>query len=411
MNRELDSDGKKTGPPRATGGRTDAVPDNQNQEKSDLAYWLAIHRAPGVGPATFQELLQHFDSPQSVMDAHPGDLAECGLHNKTLKYLKEPDWKGVEQDLAWLEQPDNHILTLNDIDYPPLLREIATAPPTLFVHGQLEALNSMQIAMVGSRNPSSSGRQTSENFARHLARSGFTITSGLALGVDAASHEGALTAGGISIAVTGTGLDRVYPARHRDLAHRIAEQGALISEFPIGTAPLPSHFPRRNRIISGLSLGTLVVEAAQKSGSLITAQHALEQGREVFAIPGSIHNPMAKGCHQLIRQGAKLVETADDILSELMPMASANLAFASQNIENRHNEGQNHTIFNAKPELDPEYQQLINSMGYDEVAVDELVNRCQLTPESVSSMLLIMELQGYVTSGPGGLYSLVHKPN
>lgn len=385
-----------------------------NKERSDLAYWLAIHRAPGVGPATFQELLQRFDSPQNILDAKPTDLAECGLHNKTLKYLKEPDWKGVEQDMTWLEQPDNHILTLNDSDYPPLLREIAAAPPALFVHGQLEALSSMQIAMVGSRNPSSSGRQTSENFARHLASSGFTITSGLALGVDAASHEGALTADGISIAVTGTGLDRVYPARHRDLAHRIAEQGALISEFPIGTAPLPSHFPRRNRIISGLSLGTLVVEAAQKSGSLITAQHALEHGREVFAIPGSIHNPMARGCHQLIRQGAKLVETADDILSELMPMASANLAFTSQNIANHHNEAQNHATsdaINAKPELDPEYQQLIDSMGHDEVAVDELVNRCQLTPESVSSMLLIMELQGYVTSGPGGLYSLVHKPN
>ncbi|MCK4950987.1 MAG: DNA-processing protein DprA [Gammaproteobacteria bacterium] len=416
MNKELDCEAKKASPPPANQATDQAVeqihqarhshttidPINHDQENPDLACWLAIHRAPGIGPATFQKLLQRFNSAQGVLDAPPAELAECGLRNKALKYLKEPDWKGVEQDLAWLKQPDNHILTLKDADYPPLLREITTAPPVLFVHGQLEALNSMQIAMVGSRNPSSSGRQTSGNFARHLASSGFTITSGLALGIDAASHEGALAVGGISIAVTGTGLDRVYPARHRDLAYRIAEQGALVSEFPIGTAPLPAHFPRRNRIISGLSLGTLVVEAAQKSGSLITAQHALEQGREVFAIPGSIHNPMARGCHQLIRQGAKLVETADDILSELAPMVSVNLAMTSQTIEMSGS-------MNEKQDLDPEYQQLINSMGYDEVAVDELVNRCQLTPESVSSMLLIMELQGYVTSGPGGLYSLVHK--
>lgn len=377
--------------------------------KPDIAWWLALHRAPGVGPGTFRTLLQYFDSPKSIFETAPSDLSECGLREATRQYLKQPDWKAVNRDLAWLEEPDNYILTFADADYPSFLHEITSAPPVLFVHGHPETLNTTQIAMVGSRNPSATGRQTAKDFASHLAKSGFTITSGLALGVDAASHEGALSAGGISIAVTGTGLDRVYPAKHRELAHKIAENGALVSEFPPGTAPLPSHFPRRNRVISGLSLGTLVVEAAQSSGSLITAQHAVEQGREVFAIPGSIHNPMARGCHQLIRQGAKLVETADDILSELASLVSVKEAAGTS-------QGKLHQPLAAtekRPEhseLDPEYQQLINNIGFDGVVVDELVDRCQLTPESVSSMLLIMELQGYVTSGPGGLYSLVHNP-
>ncbi len=219
-----------------------------------------------------------------------------------------------------LEGDNRHLITLHDARYPTLLREIDDAPPMLFIQGDPTILNLPQIAIVGSRNPSASGRQTATDFAHFLASAGLAITSGLADGIDGAAHQGALETKNSTLAVTGTGLDRVYPAKHRELAHRIAEQGALISELPPGTPPIPANFPRRNRIISGLSLGTLVVEAAQKSGSLITARLATEQGREVFAIPGSIHNPLARGCHALIRQGAKLVETAGDILEELAPL-------------------------------------------------------------------------------------------
>ena len=213
--------------------------------------------------------------------------------------------------MEWLSQPGNHVVHFQDAAYPALLKQIADPPPLLFVRGDRDYLAQPQLAIVGSRNPTHTGRALAREFAAHLASFGLTITSGLASGIDGAAHQGAIEAGGTTLAVTGTGLDRVYPARHRDLAHRVAENGALVTEFPPGTAPLAANFPRRNRLISGLSLGTLVVEAALRSGSLITARSALEQGREVFAIPGSIHNPLARGCHALIRDGAKLVESGE----------------------------------------------------------------------------------------------------
>jgi DNA processing protein len=253
----------------------------------------------------------------------------------------------------------------------------------------------MQLAMVGSRNPTPGGVRTASDFARHLAHAGLVITSGLALGIDAAGHAGALAAGQPTIAVMGTGLDRVYPGSHRELAHRIAAQGALVSELPIGAQPRPENFPRRNRIISGLSLGTLVVEAAQRSGSLISARCAAEQGREVFAIPGSIHNPLARGCHALIRQGAKLVETAEDVVNELGALA---LAGTLQEVASP-------TPTDAAPRLDPEYAKLLDSIGFDPLPVDVLVATCGLTPAEVSSMLLQLELRGFVASSPGGLYN------
>jgi DNA processing protein len=299
---------------------------------------------------------------------------------------------------SWLAAPGNHLLRLDDPRYPDLLRQIPDPPPVLYVRGDPAALGNLQLAIVGSRNPTRGGLENARAFAAHLAGAGLTITSGLALGIDAAAHEGALAAGGTTIAVTGTGLDRVYPARHRELAHRIAGQGALVSEFPPGTPPRPAHFPQRNRIISGLSLGTLVVEAARRSGSLVTARHALEQGREVFAIPGSIHNPLARGCHALIRQGAKLVETADDILEELGALAVAVTADA--------------TAPDAPAgagELDPEYRRLLDALGHDPLPIDELVARSGLTAESVSSMLLILELQGYVAPEAGGRYARIDK--
>jgi DNA processing protein len=286
-------------------------------------------------------------------------------------------------------------LRLTDAAYPVRLRQIANPPPLLFVQGDLASLNDPQLAIVGSRNPTTHGEQIAFDFSKSLARSGLIITSGLALGIDAAAHRGALAAGGITIAVAATGLDRIYPARNQELAWRIIEQGAIVSEFPVGTPILAQNFPQRNRIISGLCLGTLVVEARARSGSLMTARYALEQGREVFAVPGAINNPLVRGCHALIREGATLVECLDNILTELGPLlvrACPAVATASETASG-----------NAL--LDEEYRRLLDCLGVDEpTAVDTLVGRTGLTAHSVSSMLLLLEMQGYVSSLPGGLY-------
>lgn len=356
---------------------------------------MALLRAPGIGPARFVKLVSNFGSPGAVFAAHRRDWEAVGLVGPTLDYLGAPDWEQVERDMAWLADSHNHMLCLGEPPYPPLLRQIPAPPPILFVRGNPDCLSAHQIAIVGTRNPTVAGRENALQFAAHLANAGLVITSGLALGIDAEAHRGALLQQGCTIAVMGTGLDRIYPARHRELAHEICEQsGALVSELPPGTNALPEHFPRRNRIISGLSLGALIIEASLRSGSLITARLAAEQGREVFAIPGSIHNPMAKGCHRLIRQGAKLVENATDILEELTPLAAVAVDSLPEKKE---------TIV-SEPELDEEYQQLLKNLGQEPVSIDLLVERCGLTPEAVSSMLLILELQGVVASVPGGLY-------
>ncbi len=351
-------------------------------------------RAPGIGPARFARLLDHFGSAAAAFAAGRAEWVGLELPTPALEYLSAPDWRGVEQDLAWLEQADSHLLALDDRRYPPLLRQIPYPPPLLFVRGDPGCLRAPQLAIVGTRNPTPLGRETAHRFAAFLTGAGMVITSGLALGIDAAAHQGALAGGGRTIAVMGTSLDRVYPAKHRDLAHAIAEQGALVSEFPIGTSPAAGNFPQRNRLISGLALGVLVVEAAAQSGSLITARQAVEQGREVFAIPGSIHNPLAKGCHALIRQGAKLVETAADILEELGSLAAAGAETSTFPME----------ASPAVSPLDDDYRQLLAAIGDEPVGVDSLVERCGLTAEVVSSMLLILELEGYVAAVPGGLY-------
>jgi len=365
---------------------------------TDIGYWLALQRAPGIGPAGFLALLEQFESPRAVFESGAGALRASGLlDTPALDYVQNPDWDAVERDLTWLARPGNAVLTLADATYPTLLREISDPPPLLFVHGDASCLAKPQLAIVGSRNPTPTGRETAYAFARHLTGAGLIITSGLALGIDAAGHRGALAGGGHTLAVLGCGLDRIYPAHHRELAQEIAAHGALISEFLPGTAPLPQHFPRRNRIISGLSLGTLVVEAALRSGSLITARCAVEQGREVFAIPGSIHNPLARGCHALLRQGAKLVETAQDILEELGPLAVA--ATAPSEAPQAHDG------------LDGQYKKMLESLGFEPTSVDTLVDRTGLTAEAVSSMLLILELQGHVASAAGGLYSRASREN
>jgi DNA processing protein len=281
-----------------------------------------------------------------------------------------------------------------------LLAEVSDAPLGLFVRGNVDALSLPQLAIVGSRNPTAGGRDNATSFAEHLARSGLAVTSGMAIGIDAAAHQGALAVGGgVTVAVCGTGLDVDYPSAHSALAEKIAVRGALVSEFPLGTPALATNFPRRNRIISGLSLGTLVVEAAVRSGSLITARLAAEQGREVFAIPGSIHNPLTRGCHQLIRQGAKLVETGDDIFEELRTLAGA-LTPALQAAAPK----PTGSAEAAAPVLDKAYEILLDALGFEPACIDVLVERTGFAADEVASMLLILELDGKLESRPGGRY-------
>ncbi len=357
--------------------------------------WLKLVLVPGLGPVRIHALLDTYGSPGNILSAPQSELQALGLDEVSLTNINKPDNRQLDMAMQWLSSSESHhLLAIDQPDYPPLLKDIHDAPPVLFINGDTNLLSNPQLAMVGSRNPTAQGLDNAYEFAHYLAQTGLTITSGLALGVDGASHQGALDGGGQTIAVTGNGLDRVYPARHKQLAHRIAEQGALVSEFPPGSKPLPGNFPRRNRIISGLSLGTLVVEAAQKSGSLITAYKALEQSREVFAIPGSIHNPLARGCHQLIRQGAKLVETAADIIEELMPIARTAESLSQPDISSP---GQTR-------EHNSTHQTVLEAMAYDPVSIDTLVKRTGLKISEISSVLLILELQGKITSQTGGHY-------
>ncbi|MTI62947.1 DNA-processing protein DprA [Methylophaga sp.] len=355
-----------------------------------LACWIALQRVPGLGPVTFTRLLEQYGSPAEIL-RQPKQLT--GVSEKVMDGIRKPDWQQVEADMAWLDQDNRHLITYDDARYPPLLREISDPPMLLYVQGDASLLSQWQLAIVGSRSPSPSGRNTAYDFARYLATGGLTIASGLAAGIDGAAHKGALAAGGKTLAVVATGLDRVYPAQHRDLAHQIVEQGAMVSELPLGTSPRPELFPRRNRIISGLSLGTLIVEAALKSGSLITARMAMEQAREVFAIPGSIHNPLSRGCHQLIREGAKLVETADDILEELGALAGVNIP-----------EAEIEEAGSSSHEKDGDYRILFEHLGFDPIPIDKLIENSGLTADAVSSMLLLLELEGEVASLPGGRY-------
>ncbi|RMG56779.1 MAG: DNA-protecting protein DprA [Gammaproteobacteria bacterium] len=367
-----------------------------------LADWLRLLRAPGVGPATIGRLLEVIPEPGAILRATPSQLQSAGAPASLAEAIAAVDEEAVARDLAWLEAPGHHFIPRTDPRFPPRLASLPDAPVGLFVVGDPELLCYPQLAMVGSRRPTAGGRELAFDFARTLAGHGLAITSGLALGIDGQAHEGALAAPGLTLAVCGTGLDRVYPARHHGLARRIAEEGALVSEYPPGTGPHPGHFPRRNRIIAGLSLGVLVVEAARQSGSLITARLAMEYGREVFAIPGSIHNPLARGCHRLIREGAKLVESAADVLEELaglieLPEGVAPAPETGQG-------GPSGPTGNSQTDTDPERLVLLEAMGFDPVSIDRIVERSGLTAEAVSSMLLIMELEGQVASLPGGRY-------
>jgi DNA processing protein len=375
-------------------------------QSARLRAWLTLVQAPGIGPRLIARLLAQFGDVGTALGEDAATLRGLGIPAAAIESLRRPDESGLDALVAWAQQDGTAILTLDDPGYPMLLAQIPDPPGVLYVRGDPAVLADPQLAIVGSRNPTPQGAETTRDFAHYLAGCGLTITSGLALGVDAAAHRGALAVGR-TVAVLGTGLDRVYPAAHRELARHIAAVGALVSELPPGSPPRAENFPRRNRIISGLSLGTLVTEASLGSGSLITARLAVEQGREVFAMPGSIHNPLARGCHALIRDGARLVESGQDVLAELAPLLGVVTAPVADEAPLRSGAGGNLGLGpDAGQHLDADYRCLLSAMGHDPVAVDDLIRRTGLPADSVASMLLLLELQGRVSSHPGGRYGL-----
>lgn len=363
--------------------------------------WLSLHHA-FVTTAEFHVLLQRFGNVEAIVTRRHHELVNCGLSDAKATAVTSPNEQWLSSALQWLDHEQHAIVCFGDATYPELLAQIPGPPLLLYVNGDVSALHLPSIAIVGSRNPTQGGVKNATEFSKHLASNGFNIASGLAQGIDTAAHRGALQGGalqggGQTLAFLAHGIDRIYPAGNRALAHEISRCGALLSEYPLGAAPERWHFPERNRLISGISVGTLVIEAARRSGSLITARLAAEQGREVFAVPGSIHNPLARGCHALIRQGAKLTETAADIVSELGSLAGhAEQALAAP------------PATDAAPNSDDrDYVYLREALSHDPISVDELAAHSGLTIAKLSSMLLILELHGEVEAMSGGRYALL----
>jgi len=361
----------------------------------DLTNWLIFSLISGITTEKLLAALAQHSSLQHLIDSSESSLKASGFNAHQIALIKKPDEEKIQSMLQWLSEANHYLLPITDERYPHQLKTIDNPPKVLFANGDLDYLYQPQIAMVGSRSPSAAGKKIAEDFARHLSANGITITSGLARGIDGASHRGALQGIAGTVAVVATGLDRVYPAEHRQLAHQICEQGVIISEQPLGVAPHAGLFPLRNRIISGLSEGVLVVEAAIKSGTLITARHAIEQNKEVFAIPGSIHNPAVKGCHALIKQGAKLVESADDILEELQILVKNNTSGDTTH------ENPEKASKNTGAEPDPDYQKLLSCMGYDPMDIDSISECTGFSAANIASMLLILELQGDIVTSNG----------
>jgi DNA processing protein len=367
----------------------------------EIRAWLTWLRAPEVGPATLRMLRVRAGSAAGALRDFESLREEYRFSAATLAWLRAPDEARIATDLAWLAGAGNHFVPFDDPAFPPLLQHICAPPAALFVSGDLGLLWQPQVAIVGARSASAAGLGNARQFARSLAKAGFVITSGLADGIDGAAHAAALDADGRTVAVIGTGPDLVYPRKHRDLSAAVAQRGALVSEFPPGTPAKSDHFPRRNRLISGLSLGTLVVEASLHSGSLITARLAGDQGREVFAVPGSIHNPLARGCHRLIREGARLVESGEEVAADLAALAAG--------------QGERLRAQLAPPEVivaapaaaqrDADYVRLLDALDHDPVGLDELAERTGLSIAALSSMLLVLELEGEISAAGAGRYA------
>lgn len=371
---------------------TQAQPDDTLNIKDQLA-WVKLSLVPTVGGQRFCQLLNAFGQPDQIFAASQAQLSKV-VSQKTAQHIKAATF---EEQLAatenWLAEPDNHIITLADEHYPKRLLEISDPPPLLYAKGNTALLNQHSLAMVGGRNATKQGESNAENFAQAISDQDYCIVSGMALGIDGAAHRGALAGSGKTIAVVGTGLDIVYPAKHRELAHQIAQSGLLLSEFPLGTPSISANFPKRNRIISGLSAGCLVVEANTNSGSLITARLAAEQGREVYAIPGSIHSPMAKGCHQLIKQGAKLVESTQDVLEEL----------PTQNIDPIATQASVAVNNEDQTEKSVEHP-LIQFIGFEPTHIELIVQRSGLSTQEVSAELMLLTLENQVEALAGQQY-------
>ncbi len=366
----------------------DNAPDTDARRDDERDAWLKLTLTPQLGNAALRQLLSQFGSPQAVLSASPAMLRQHLPEKQRHALQTGHDVNRFAQAQTWLQQPNRYLLTLADTDYPELLLQAGDPPPVLYLQGRRELLQRPMLAVVGSRHASPQGVRDACAFAHALADAGLTIVSGMALGIDAAAHEGGLMGAASTIAVTGTGLDIVYPARNRQLAHRIADHGLILSEFPPGTPAMTHHFPRRNRIISGLAKGCLVVEATLHSGSLITARLAAEQGREVFAVPGSIHSPFSRGCHALIRQGAKLVESAQDILDELHLQITA-------------------PIYPQPTIKEDAADVLWAKIGHAPFSLDDLIHQTGLTASELSAMLLEKELAGQITALPGALYQRI----
>lgn len=357
-------------------------------ENSDADAWLRLTLINGLGGASIRQLLSAFGTPQQVFDTGALELRRHVAPDIASSIAAGGNAEAARKTLDWLLDPANHVVTLGDEDYPQLLLQIPDPPPLLYVKGRLDLLNRFAVAIVGSRNATAQGISNAEDFARALSDAGITVVSGMALGIDAAAHRGGLAGRASSIAVVGTGLDVVYPARNRALAHALAERGSIVSEFPLATPALAANFPRRNRLISGLCRGCIVIEAALQSGSLITARLANEQGREVFALPGSIHSPLSKGCHRLIKQGAKLVDDVNDILEEFNFRAASTDDVPSRT-------------------ADRPASTLLELMGYAPCAIDALSARANMTADAVAGALLELELSGLIEKLPGNKYQRI----
>ena len=364
----------------------------------EILAWAALTRTPALGVRTLETLLRRFGSAAAFLAAADGERERAGLSPEACEHLRRSP-RAAKAEIAWLEGPRHHLLPFTDAGYPRLLNALRDKPVALYVSGDLGPLRNPQLAIVGSRNPTCQGSETAFEFAHCVAERSIAITSGFAAGIDAAAHRGALAARGATVAVLGSGVDMIYPRCNGPLGAAVAEHGALVSEFPLGTVPRRSNFPRRNRLIAALSLGTLVVEAARGSGSLITARIAEHLGRAVFAVPGSIRNPLSRGCHALIKKGAKLAESADDILGELRLPA----LFPAQP---RGAEGESPRI-GDRAGMDKHHKILLDALGFDPADLDMLIARTGLKAEAVSSMMLILELEGHVQAAPGGRYSRV----
>lgn len=356
-------------------------------DERQLKQLFAIRKIDGVGDIGAIKLLNHFESPGELFAASESQLKDAGLKQSTIQSIQNMDFEQFDDVFEWLEEPDQQVIPIHSAYYPPLLSQTVSPPLFLFALGNVEHLLNPQIAVVGSRSPTPQGITNTRDLCQSLVEQGLTITSGLALGIDGEAHRAALEASGYTLAVTGTGLSRVYPANHRNLAHLIKDNGVIVSECFPEEKVVAGCFPRRNRIIAGLTLGTLVVEAKKKSGSLITARLAMEEAREVFAVPGSILNPLAQGCHELIRQGAKLVENVEDIMEELPALAKA------------HNQA---TKTKSRPQLNPETVEFLKFIDYETTTLDSISMRSELPIESVTNKLLLLELDGWIINTTGG---------